>query len=396
MSEEGIAGSAKLSSWWRALEGALSFAPLSLLLLFAPACYAVIQANAFADALYGTVSKTFEPLLAWLHLLPAPLAATLGGDYGVFAMLPFLLLYALPTIITFTVLIEIYKTTGLIDRLSSALYPWLRPFGLAGRDLVRVVMGFGCNVPAVVATRSCSSCSRGTCISAISFGSACSYQLPATLAVFAASGFLWLGPIYLIVLALTTLIYVRLTTPKPLRIAQSKLPRPGLGVGQEPELGTLRWPKWRVVLRESLRSLYDFICIAFPIFVCICVFAGSLQWLGVLGWVARLFAPVMAVFNLPPEAALAVVLGSVRKDGLAIGLLDGADALKVPLESSVQVLTAVYLAGVLLPCMVTALTVAREMRLSFALKMIGRQAIFAALFSICIAWLGALLLSLTQ
>ena len=198
MSEEGSAGSAKLSSWWRALEGALSFAPLSLLLLFAPACYAVIQANAFADALYGSVSKTCEPLLAWLHLLPAPLAATLGGDYGVFAMLPFLLLYALPTIITFTVLIEIYKTTGLIDRLSSALYPWLRPFGLAGRDLVRVVMGFGCNVPAVVATRSCSSCSRGTCISAISFGSACSYQLPATLAVFAASGFLWLGPIYLL------------------------------------------------------------------------------------------------------------------------------------------------------------------------------------------------------
>ena len=390
MSEEGSAGSAKLSSWWRALERLLSFAPLSLLLLFAPACYAVIQANALADALYGIVSKTFEPLLACLHLLPAPLAATLGGDYGVFAMLPFLLLYALPTIITFTVLIEIYKTSGLIDRLSSALYPWLRPFGLAGRDLVRVVMGFGCNVPAVVATRSCSSCSRGTCISAISFGSACSYQLPATLAVFAASGFLWLGPIYLIVLALTTLIYVRLTTPKSLRIAQSKLPRPGLGVG------TLRWPKWRAVLRESLRSLYDFICIAFPIFVCICVFAGSLQWLGVLGWVARLFAPVMAVFNLPPEAALAVVLGSVRKDGLAIGLLDGADALKVPLESSVQVLTAVYLAGVLLPCMVTAVTVAREMRPSFAVKMIGRQAIFAALFSICIAWSGALLLSLTQ
>ena len=104
----------------------------------------------------------------------------------------------------------------------------------------------------------------------------------------------------------------------------------------------------------------------------------------------------MAAFNLPPEAALAVVLGSVRKDGFAIGLLEGEDALKVPLESSAQVLTAVYLASVLLPCMVTALTVAPEMRPSFAFKMIGRQAIFAALFSICIAWSGALLLSLTQ
>ena len=37
-----------------------------------------------------------------------------------------------------------------------------------------------------------------------------------------------------------------------------------------------------------------------------------------------------------------------------------------------------------------------QMRPSFAFKMIGRQAIFAALFSICIAWSGALLLMLTQ
>ncbi len=48
-------------------------------------------------------------------------------------------------------------------------------------------MGFGCNVPAVISTGACSSCSRGTAISAIAFGAACSYQLPATLAVLAAA-----------------------------------------------------------------------------------------------------------------------------------------------------------------------------------------------------------------
>jgi Fe2+ transport system protein B len=45
----------------------------------------------------------------------------------------------------------------------------------------------GCNVPAVISTRGCSSCSRGTCISAIAFGSACSYQFGATLGVFSAA-----------------------------------------------------------------------------------------------------------------------------------------------------------------------------------------------------------------
>ncbi len=370
-----------------ALERVVGFAPLSLLLLFGPAWIAVTQANALADGLYDSLGALLAPLLGWLNTLPAPLAASLGGDYGVIAMFPFLLLYALPTILIFTGLIAVYKSTGLIDRLSYALHPWLRPFGLGGRDLVRVVMGFGCNVPAVVSTRSCASCSRGACVSAISFGSACSYQLPATLAVFAAAGLVWMSPVYLAVLAVTTLIYLRLTTPVALRRAQNKM--------LLPPLGNLRPPDWKAVGREAVQSLRDFAKMALPIFIGICVVAGLLQWSGALAWLTRLLAPVMAVFNLPPEASLAVVLGSVRKDGLAIGLLNGDwDSLKIPLDSSVQVLTAVYLAGVLLPCLVTVLTVAREMRPGFALKMVGRQAGFAALFSLGIAWIGALLVSL--
>ncbi|MGB0335251.1 MAG: nucleoside recognition domain-containing protein [Opitutales bacterium] len=368
-------------------ERVLSFPPLSLLLLFGPACFAVTQANALADRFYDMIGAFLAPLIEWLNTLPAPLAATLAGDYGVFAMLPFLLLYALPTIIIFTVLIEIYKTTGVIERLSFGLHPWLKPFGLGGRELVRVVMGFGCNVPAVVATRPSSTCTRCTCVSAISFGSACSYQLPATLAVFAASGYLWLGPVYLTVLAVTTLIYLRLTAPAGAREAQIKM--------QLPPSGKLCWPNWKTVLSETLQTLRDFTFVAFPIFVAICAVAGLLKWSGLLQWLISLLAPLMAAFNLPPEAAFAVVLGSVRKDGLAISLLDGDwGALKVPLDSSVQVLTAVYLAGVLLPCLVTAMTVAKEIRPSFALKMMGRQAAYAALFSLCIAWIGALSISL--
>lgn len=380
---------AKTGSLSVELERVVGFAPLSLLLLFAPAWLAVTQANALADHFYDSVGALLDPLLGRLNALPEPLASSLGGNYGVVAMFPFLLLYALPTILIFTGLIAIYKSCGLIDRLSYGLHPWLKPFGLGGRDLVRVVMGFGCNVPAVVATRSCSSCSRGTCVSAISFGSACSYQLPATLAVFAAAGFAWLGSIYLVVLAISTLIYLRLTTPLVLRRSQNKMLLPALG--------NLRPPDWRTILRECAQSLRDFAVTALPIFIAICVFAGLLNWSGALAWLSRLLSPLMAVFNLPSEASLAVVLGAVRKDGLAIGLLNSDwNSLKVPLESSVQVLTAVYLAGVLLPCLVTVLAVAREMRPGFALKMVSRQVCFAAFFSLCIAWVGAALVAIVN
>lgn len=366
----------------------VSSLPLAALaLLFLPAAIAATQANRFADWLEGPLSALLAPLLARIDAWPALPAALFGGNYGLVSMLPFLLLYAAPTILIFAALLAIYKSTGFVDRLSAALHPWLRPFGIGGRDLVRVVMGFGCNVPAVTASRACSSCSRGACVSAISFGSACSYQLPATLAVFAAAGMTGMGIVYLAVLAATTLVYLRFTTPRALRLAGNRL--------LQPEPDPLRSPCWRGVLREIANTLQQFAVMALPVFVTICFAAATLAWLGLLDWLGETLAPLMALFHLPGEAATAVVLGSIRKDGLAVALLDSDwNALKVAFDTPAQVLTAVYLAGVLLPCLVTLAAIGREMRWSFALKLCARQMAWAAAFSLVIAWGGALVHSL--
>lgn len=366
------------------LERIVSNPLAALACLFLPAAVAVVNANRFADWLYEPVGALLKPVLARIAEWPGLLAALFGGDYGLVAMFPFLILYAAPTILAFSVVLAVYKSTGLIDRISVALHPWLRPFGIGGRDLVRVVMGYGCNVPAVIGSRACHSCSRGACISAISFGSACSYQLPATLAVFAAAGMAGMGVVYLAVLAATTLVYLRFTTPKALRLAGNVL--------LLPPADPLQPPSWRAVWRETAGNLKQFLVLALPVFVAICFIAAGLAGVGALDWIARVLAPVMALFNLPGEAATAVVLGSIRKDGLAIGLLDSDwGALKVALETPAQVLTAVYLAGVLLPCLVTLYTIAREMRWKFALQLCARQMAWTAGFSLLIAWTGALL-----
>ena len=90
-------------------------------------------------------------------------------------------------------------------------------------------------------------------------------------------------------------------------------------------------------------------------------------------------------FRLPSEADLAVVLASVRKDGiLLLAEPDAAASL-----SAVQPLTAIYPAGVLLPCLVACLTIEREQGRAFALRLMGRQALAATGFSALLAWGGA-------
>ncbi|WP_121742080.1 nucleoside recognition domain-containing protein [Natronorubrum halophilum] len=350
----------------------------SACLLVLPAAIAVWFANTVAGELDPLVGGALEPLIGLAETLPGPLAAVLAGDYGLLSMGPFLFVWALPTMLIFALVMGAYSASGLTMRVTTALHPVMRRVGLTGRDLVRVVMGFGCNVPAVTSTRGCSDCTRCTTISAISFGSACSYQFPATLAVFAAVGMPWLVGPYLAILVATTLIYVRLIAPAEARAA-------GLAVDRRT---FLEWPRPAAILREARRSLASFVATALPVFAGLCVAAALLDYAGALERFGTVLGPAMAAFALPAEAALPVVLAAVRKDGIA---LLTADSTGVAALSPVEVLVAVYLAGVLLPCLVTAITIAREVSTRFVAAMLVRQAAAASGFALVIAWVGRLL-----
>ena len=100
---------------------------LALLVLFLPAAFAVIFANRFADYLYDSLASILESNLSVINSLPSFPAALFGGNYGLVAMFPFLILYAFPTIIVFSFIIEVYRSSGLIDRISVSLQPLLRP-----------------------------------------------------------------------------------------------------------------------------------------------------------------------------------------------------------------------------------------------------------------------------
>ncbi len=351
---------------------------VSIVLLLLPAALAVWFANTLAGELDPIVGVAFDPVVAWAATFPEPFATMLTNQYGFLSMGPFLFVWAGPTMLIFAVVIGVYKNTGLVTRMTTSLHPTMRRFGLTGRDLVRVVMGFGCNVPAVINTRSCSDCTRCTTIAAISFGSACSYQFPATLAVFAAVGMWWLVGPYLLVLAVTTLIYVAVIAPAAARQSHTVIDRRTF----------LHRPDPRAVAREAWSALREFLVKALPVFVLITFVAALLEEGGVIDGLGGVLGPVMGVFNLPADAALTVVLASVRKDGIAL-LTEGDTAAAL---SPLEVLVAVYLAGVLLPCLVTAFTVAREVSARWALKMMGRQAAAAIVFAASIARIGSVLL----
>jgi ferrous iron transport protein B len=235
-------------------------------------------------------------------------------------------------------------------------------------------MGFGCNVPAIISTRACSGCSRDTCVSAIAFGSACSYQLGATLAVFAATKNEFLVVPYMIYLLATTLIFVRMISSP---VARS--------VGNELLLANdtyLQFPTFVAVWRECRMTILHFLRRAMPIFLGITLVASVMDWAGLVEIIGRTLSPVMAIFRLPPETIVPVLMASIRKDGI---LLLAQPELAKTLSAG-QILVGTYLAGVLLPCLVTFITVVQERSLRFGAILISRQAAAALAFSIALTW----------
>lgn len=353
---------------------------LTPLLLLLPAWLAVTLAVSLSDLIAEPLGATLSWLGPSLQELPEPLHAMLLGQYGLIAMLPFLVLYALPTLLAFTLLVWLLQDTGLLLRISHRLDPLLYRFGLGSQSLVSVVMGFGCNVPAIIQTRQCNSCERCASASAIAFGAACSYQLPATLAVFAAAGKSFLTLPYMLLLMITSLIYLRFALPRP-----AARPRPLIFRSGTP----LQWPQPSRLAATLKDALMDFARVALPIFAFICLAAGMLDWLGIIGYLAAGIAPLMALFQLPADAAVPVMMGAIRKDGIAIGLLaPDAQGLKIPDLSAIQLLTLTYLAGVLLPCLVTLITLIKEFKPAQALKMLARQFVWACGFAAIIGWFG--------
>ena len=108
-------------------------------------------------------------------------------------------------------------STALVDishlkhHLVWSIEPTMLRLGLHGADIIPLLEGFGCNAAAITqATHQCHQCTKLQCMSLVSFGTACSYQIGATLSIFNASQKSWLFLPYLCMIFIGGIIHNKL------------------------------------------------------------------------------------------------------------------------------------------------------------------------------------------
>jgi Fe2+ transport system protein B len=333
----------------------------------------VVIAYWFTGWLEPIVERSLlNPLITWLYDAPYPVQELLTGDYGLITLGSYSFLWAFPVVFLISIMTTLTEEIGLQEHLTTTLDPWLRKIGLTGRDLLPVITGFGCNVVAVFQSRGCSSCTRTSCVSLIAFGSACSYQIGATLSIFNAAKVPFLFVPYLFLLFIVGAIHTRIwhsTTTELTRVAP---------------LPYIQSVNWQTFWWKIANSMKQFIVQAMPIFLIICFIASILQMFNLLSFFNGLAFPLLRFLSLPVEAAPGLLFSFIRKDGLLI-LNEGQGALLATISTS-QLFVFVYLASTLSACLVTLLTIGKELGWKNAFAIASKQMITSIVSTAILAW----------
>jgi len=268
-----------------------------------------------------------------------------SGLYVPFAMV-------LPYIVAFYLLIGLLEDSGYLPRLSVLMDTIMHRLGLHGYAIIPTLLGFGCNVPAVLATRILES-KRERFIAAtlISIAIPCAALQAMVINLAGEHGTEYVAIVYgtlflaWIVLGVILRFSVKGFTPELLI-----------------EIPPYRLPPWNAVLQKLWMRVFGFLMEAVPIILGAVVLINLLYYSGILIVLIDWTAPIITgILGLPKEAVIGLVVGFLRKD-VALGML----AL-LELNAKQTVVGSVVLA-MFFPCIATFVVLFRELGVSDTLK----------------------------
>jgi ferrous iron transport protein B len=251
----------------------------------------------------------------------------------------------LPYIVAFYLVLGLLEDTGYLPRLAVLMDTMMHSLGLHGYAIIPTLLGLGCNVPAVLATRILETKrERFIASTLISIAVPCAALQAMIFGLVGQQGARYVMIVY------GTLFVVWVVLGMILKLAVRGF-SPELLI----EIPPYRLPPWRVVLQKMWMRIYGFLAEALPIILGAIVVSNILHLLGVFRAIADFTGPVVTgLLGLPKEAVISLALGFLRKD-VALGML-------APLGlNGKQLVVASVVLAMSFPCIATFVVFLREL-----------------------------------
>jgi ferrous iron transport protein B len=327
------------------------------------------------------VLAVFEALVVLLANHMNPQSALFAGVKGAVLGTAGAVAIVLPYLLPFLVGLAILEDIGYLSRVGYLMDAAMHRLGLHGTATLPVLVGYGCSVPAVMATRILSTRRDRFIASFLAVLVPCSARMTV---IFALVGF-YLGANYALGIYALNLVVIALAGHVLARLW------PEISPGMLMEVPAYRVPAPRVVLLKTWWRLREFVLVAFPLLV-----AGSivLSLVDFYGWqhgINAALSPLTALLGLPRSVGLTLIFGVLRKELSLLMLMQALGTTHVlGVMTAAQILIFTLFVTFYLPCMATLASMMRE--LGWRLTLAASGALLAVAIVVSLAARGVLVL----
>ncbi len=265
----------------------------------------------------------------------------------------------LPYVFAFYLVLGFLEDFGYLPRVAVLMDTIMHRIGVHGFAIIPTLLGFGCNVPGILATRVLESKrERFIVATLISIAVPCAALQAMVIGLVGDAGLQY------VVLVYGTLFVVWLLLGLIMKYTVKGF-TPELLI----EIPPYRLPPLRLLGKKLWMRIKNFLREAIPIVMLGILVVTLLYAAGIFDYIADFFSPVVSgLFGLPKEAAAAIAIGFLRKD-MAVGMLG-----TLSLTSGQLVVGSVVLA-MFFPCIATFVILFKEMGLK---RMLASTAIMIA------------------
>jgi ferrous iron transport protein B len=299
--------------------------------------------------LIALLGQAMDPQGAWFALAQGALLGTAGA---VAIVLPYLL--------PFLIGLSILEDVGYLARVGYLMDAVMHRLGLHGTATIPVLLGYGCSVPAVMATRILPSRRDRFVAALLGVLVPCSARMTV---IFALVGF-YLGAYWALAIYVLNLGVVALAGNVLAKIW------PEIAPGMLMEVPPYRRPSSRVVLLKTWWRLREFVVIAIPLLVVGSAVLGLVEFFGWQNAINAALSPLTALLGLPAAVGLTLIFGVLRKELSLLMLMQALGTTEVnSVMSAAQIVIFTLFVTFYLPCLATLAAMVREL---------GRKLTFAA------------------
>lgn len=289
----------------------------------------------------------------------------------------------LPYLVPFLIGLALLEDVGYLPRVAFLMDVFMHRIGLHGKSIIPLILGYGCSVPAVMATQILEFPRHRTIVSILTTMIPCSARITIIFGLVA----FFIGPnAALFVFAFNIFIVALLG-----KILSLLYPDASLGLILE--IPPYRVPPWRNTLHKSWCRIREFLIVAWPLLIGGSMLLAFLEWGKIDLMLNRFLSPLTFLLGLPEAVATTLIFGLLRKELSMIMLtqaLGTSEILTVMTKTQVMVFTMFVIFYI--PCLATIAALQKEIGRKGALTAVWFNLFLAFVISLITRVIGGILL----